>query len=198
MAHTTRDAEPYGLDPATGRATPERAVVSADLPVQKRVVVPDLADARGRGSSRRFSSRNLLEFAVALHLRTVGLPAASIAAILYTLRAFEKRVASEIPGFEIVEALRAPNGIDVRAIVRDGNRLDILLRQPGQGAQLFGGAQLSGAKSTAGLRSASRVRPVFKAIVQPDSGGFEGPEGSRYVRLDINIAQIARDLKLEE
>lgn len=165
---------------------------------EKRVVVPDLADASGRGSSRRFSSRNLLEFAVALHLRTLGLPAASIAAILDTLRAFENRVASEIPGFEIVDALRAQNGIDVRAIIRDGDRLYFLLRQPGQGARLFGGAQLGGAKSTVKPRSASRVRPVFKAIVRPDSGGFDGPEGSRYVRLDINIGQIAKDLKLEE
>ena len=165
---------------------------------EKRVVVPDLADASGRGSSRRFSSRNLLEFAVALRLRTLGLPATFIAAILYTLRAFERRVASEIPGFEIVEALRAQNGIDLRAIVRDGDRLYFLLRQPGQGARLFGGAQLSGAKSTVGPRLASRVRPVLKAIVRPDYGDFEGPEGSRYVRLDINIGQIARDLKLAE
>ena len=165
---------------------------------EKGVVAPDYADASGRGSSRRFSSRNLLEFAVALQLRTLGLPAASIAAILYTLRAFEKRVASEIPGFEIVEALRAQNGIEVRAIVRDGDRLYFLLRQPGQGARLFGGSHLSGAKATVGSRLASRVRPVFKGIVRPDSGGFEGPEGSRYVRLDINIGQIARDLKLEE
>ena len=110
----------------------------------------------------------------------------------------EAGVASEIPGFEIVEALRAPKGIDLRAIVRDGNRLYFLLLQPGQGAQLFGGAQLSGAKSPAGSRSASRVRPVFTAILPPGSGGFEGPESSRHVRLDINIRQIARDLKLEE
>ena len=165
---------------------------------EKRVVVPDLADARGRGSSRRFSSRNLLEFAVALRLRTLGLPATFIAAILYTLRAFEKRIASEVTGFEIVEALRAQNGIDLRAIVRDGDRLFFLLRQPGKGARLFGGTQLSGAKSTVGPRLASRVRPILKAILRPDSGGFEGPEGSRYVRLDINIGQIARDLKLEE
>ena len=160
--------------------------------------MPDLADASGRGSSRRISSRNLLEFAVALRLRTLGLPATFIAAILYTLRAFEKRVASEVPGFEIVEALRAPKGIDLRAVVRDGDRLYFLLRQPGQGAQLFGGAQLSGAKSPAGSRSASRVQSVLKAIVRPDYAGFEGPEGSRYVRLDINIGQIARDLKLAQ
>ena len=139
-----------------------------------------------------------MESALALRPGTLGLPATFIAAILYTLRAFEKRVASEVAGFEIVEALRAPKGIDLRAIVRDGNRLYFLLRQPGQGAQLFGGAQLSGAKSTVGPRLASRVRPAVRAIVRPDSGGFEGPEGSRYVRLDINIGQIARDLKLEE
>jgi hypothetical protein len=36
---------------------------------EKGVVVPDFQDAEGRGSSRRFSDRNLLEFAIALRLR---------------------------------------------------------------------------------------------------------------------------------
>jgi hypothetical protein len=36
---------------------------------EKGVVRPDYEDAKGRGSSRRFSARNLLEFAVALRLR---------------------------------------------------------------------------------------------------------------------------------
>ncbi len=38
---------------------------------EKEVVQPDLNDATGRGSSRRFSRRNILEFAVALRLRDI-------------------------------------------------------------------------------------------------------------------------------
>jgi DNA-binding transcriptional MerR regulator len=50
---------------------------------EKGVVEPDVQDAGGRGSSRRFSNRNLLEFAVALRLRELELPAAVIAAVVH-------------------------------------------------------------------------------------------------------------------
>jgi len=42
---------------------------------EKGVVVPGHGDASGRGSSRRFSRRNLLEFAVALRLQNPAMGA---------------------------------------------------------------------------------------------------------------------------
>ena len=89
---------------------------------EKRVIVPDLGEARGRGSSRRFSARNLLEFEVALRLRELTVPVGSIAAILYALRAFEAKVAREAPGFSSGRAANraAP---DLRIIVTDEGRL---------------------------------------------------------------------------
>ena len=66
---------------------------------EKGVVQPDLEEAKGRGSSRRFSARNLLEFAVALHLRELELPASIIGAVTYTLRAFERKVQAQMPTF---------------------------------------------------------------------------------------------------
>ncbi len=164
---------------------------------EKSVVIPDFADAKGRGSSRRFSLRNLLEFSVALRLRTLGLPARSIAAILYTLRAFEKRVSAKIPRFQIVEALRDRNRIELRALIRDGERLYFLLRPAGQDAQLFGGVSLGRVGSMSASALGSRLGAAPGAIPR-DSAGFAGPEGSLYVRLDINIGRIARDLKLDE
>src|SRR6266542_989409 len=50
---------------------------------EKGVVVPDIEDARGRGSSRLFSKRNVLEFAVALKLREALLPARAAAAVVH-------------------------------------------------------------------------------------------------------------------
>src|ERR1035441_4535125 len=47
---------------------------------EKRAVVPDRGDARGRGSSRGFSERNILEFALALRLRRLELPVPVVAA----------------------------------------------------------------------------------------------------------------------
>ena len=55
---------------------------------EQRAVVPDIEDSRGRGSSRRFSERNLLEFAVALALQKLAIPVSVAATVNYTLRQF--------------------------------------------------------------------------------------------------------------
>src|SRR6266511_4260143 len=72
---------------------------------EKGVIAPDLRDARGRGSSRVFSARNFLEFAIALRLRRGMLPVAAIGAVLRVLRAFEGRLERELPGFSLPESL---------------------------------------------------------------------------------------------
>jgi DNA-binding transcriptional MerR regulator len=41
---------------------------------EKGVIVPEVSDAAGRGSSRSFSAMNYLEFAVALRLRDMFVP----------------------------------------------------------------------------------------------------------------------------
>src|SRR5574341_508704 len=72
---------------------------------EKGVIVPQFGNAKGRGSSRRFSERNLLEFAVALELRELTLPVDTVAAVIHFLRAFETKVAAEIQGFDMVGGL---------------------------------------------------------------------------------------------
>src|SRR5262245_8937765 len=72
---------------------------------EKGVVVPDIEDARGRGSSRLFSKRNILEFAVALKLREALLPTAVAAAVVEVLRAVERKLRGEIAGFCLPESL---------------------------------------------------------------------------------------------
>ena len=49
---------------------------------EKGVVRADFEEARGRGSSRRFSRRNLLQLAVALKLRELMVPVAPIGEFL--------------------------------------------------------------------------------------------------------------------
>src|SRR3989304_6104061 len=73
---------------------------------EKGVVRPDFQDAKGRGSSRRFSDRNLLEFAVALRLRDLEIGVSFIGAILYVLRAFEGSVAKRFRDFRLPDSLR--------------------------------------------------------------------------------------------
>src|SRR3972149_6096903 len=73
---------------------------------EKGAVQPDLQDAEGRGSSRRFSARNLLEFAVALRLRDLEIPAALVGAVIYVLRGFERSVRRQIADFPLPDSLR--------------------------------------------------------------------------------------------
>ncbi len=59
---------------------------------EKDVVVPDVGGAKGRGSARLFSSRNVFEFLVALTLRRYEIPVRVIAVVTRLLREFETAV----------------------------------------------------------------------------------------------------------
>lgn len=87
---------------------------------EKGVVAPDLGDADGRGSSRRFSARNLLEFVLALKLRRLAIPVGKVAAIIHVLRGFEKTVAEHLGGLGLAEGLRRKSGPELRIIISDG------------------------------------------------------------------------------
>ena len=59
---------------------------------EKGVIVPEFSDAQGRGSSRRFSARNIFEFSIALVLSEFHFPATISANFIYTVRFFETQV----------------------------------------------------------------------------------------------------------
>ena len=59
---------------------------------EKEVIIPDFSDAHGRGSSRRFSARNIFEFSTALVLSEFHFPATMSANFLYAIRSFETSV----------------------------------------------------------------------------------------------------------
>jgi len=90
---------------------------------EKGAVVPDFQDADGRGSSRRFSARNLLEFAIALRLRELEIGVAYVGAVVHVLRAFERRVGKEFRDFRLPDSLRVPGAPDLRVVIADGGRL---------------------------------------------------------------------------
>ena len=70
---------------------------------EKDVVVPDIIGARGRGSSRLFSRRNLFEFLVALTLRRYEIPVKVIGLVTRLLREFEGAVKAAEPNAKEVE-----------------------------------------------------------------------------------------------
>jgi hypothetical protein len=168
---------------------------------EKGVVEPDLQDAEGRGSSRRFSNRNLLEFAVALRLRDLELPAAMIAAVVHVLRAFEGAVGRETSGFHLPESLRAKGAPDLRVVISDGRRLYFTLAAGSRPPKIYSGIDLEdlkGSKKAPGRGPRLRlVKPATTALGTSGPGDFGGPEGSRHTRVEISITRIARDLPLD-
>lgn len=168
---------------------------------EKGVVEPDLQDAEGRGSSRRFSSRNLLELAVALRLRDLELPATLIGAVVHVMRAFEAAVGREIRGFRLPESLQAKNAPDLRVVIGDGRRLYFTLGAAGGPPKVYGGIDLDGLKegtTAAGSRPKLRlVKPAPPPGRASGADDFGGPERSRHTRVEISVTHIAQDLPLK-
>lgn len=96
---------------------------------EKGVITPDYEDASGRGTVRRFSERNLFEFAVALELRRFFLPIAYIAPIIRVLEAFEAYAAKKIKVFSLPESLQNKSAIGLRIIIAEGRYLYFALKQ---------------------------------------------------------------------
>ena len=161
---------------------------------EKDVVTPDLQDAGGRGSSRRFSSRNLLEFAVALRLRDMELPAGIIGAVLHVLRAFEKTVTAEMPGFRLPDSLREAKAPDLRVVISDGQRLFFTLRVGRGSPRVFGGIDLSDSAAASPRTLARKLSAAEEKTAR--AGEFGEPEGSRHTRLEVSISRLAQDLPM--
>lgn len=169
---------------------------------EKGVVAPDLQDAEGRGSSRRFSNRNLLEFSVALRLRDLELPAAMIATVVHVLRAFEGAVGREISGFHLPESLRTKDALDLRVVIGDGRRLYFTLAAGARPPKIYGGIDLGDLKEPKRVSASSRpklrlVEPATTARATSGSAEFGGPERSRHTRVEISVTRIAQDLPLD-
>lgn len=163
---------------------------------EKRVIVPDLGDARGRGSGRRFSARNLLEFEVALRLRELTAPVGSIAAILYALRAFEANVARQIAGFSLPEGLRDAHAPEIRIVVTDEGRLYFSLARGTARPTLYGGIDFG--RLVAVRRTRRRSKPTkgsrFSLELPALAEGHPTEEAKAWV--EVSVTRIARDLDL--
>ena len=169
---------------------------------EQGVVRPEHGDARGRGSSRRFSARNLLHFAVALHLRQLQIPVSVLAAVVYALTAFEKIVRTEEPEFELPMSLLGLSASDLRIVIGDGRFLYLFFDWRGT-PRVFGRVDLQPLRTDRLALEALRQRSQFMKPL-PASDVFSqagadvgGPEGSRYWRLEVGVTRVARDLRLD-
>lgn len=162
---------------------------------EKGVIVPEVSDAAGRGSSRSFSPMNYLEFAVALRLRDMFVPVSELRGILHLLREFshhlERRLGESLPG-----ELRKPRSPELRIILSDGKRLFFSLGQPGTAARLFGGVSLDELDSSNDgdtKVATTSTRPLRSRV--PSS--FGEPEGSEFTRLELSVNAVARSLQFD-
>lgn len=160
---------------------------------EKQVVEPEVSDAQGRGSSRKFSARNLFEFALVVRLNDQSVPLSSATAILYVLGQFETATAKKIVGFRLPDSLRGDRAPELRVILGDGKTLFVSLAAPGKAPRVFGGIHLGGAN---GARGKPRVAIGPAARPRRDPKAFGWPEGSRYSRLEVNVTEIAKALPL--
>ncbi len=156
---------------------------------EKQVVVPDIQEAGGRGSSRIFSARNFLELAVALQLREMMIPVNATGAIVHVMRALEARLRDDLPEFSLVTSLAGAEPPDLRVIISDGRVIFFSLRAAGQEPRLFGGVSIDNLSNEGG------ALPIVDGT--SDKGGFGGPEGSWFSRSEISLTAIAQSLPLD-
>jgi DNA-binding transcriptional MerR regulator len=148
---------------------------------EEQVVIPDVAQARGRGSSRRFSRRNLFEFAVALELRRLELPVSLVRAILRAIRTFEEATRRQVPGFSLPESIVRESDLDVSVVIVDGDTLYFALGGPKGRHRLVGGVRIE--------KTAKRSRPT-----RLDADEARRVLEEAKTRTELDLAAIARSI----
>ncbi len=164
---------------------------------EKGVVVPDFGNASGRGSSRRFSARNLLEFAIALKFRELMIPAAIIGAVLYVLRKFETAVKKEMPGFSLPDGLRMKKSPVLRIVFLDGPKLYFQIGPHHGSSKTFGGLDLGQLVSS---RQDNRepVKDTLSGFAWTNLEASGDKMLGEIARLEVNVTRIAQNLPLSE
>ncbi len=160
---------------------------------EKGVVVPEIHDATGRGSTRVFSANNLLELAVALRLRDMMLPVSVVGAIVHVLRRFGEELDASRSCPSLAESLRGPRSPDLRVIVSDGQAIYFSVARSNQPAKLFGGIPLEAISGTTSTWDRS-VRAVRTKGGESSRGEFGRPEGSKFARMELSVTAVARAL----
>jgi DNA-binding transcriptional MerR regulator len=162
---------------------------------EKGVVLPEIHDAAGRGSSRVFSANNFLELAVALRLRDMLLPVSLVGAIVHVLRRFGEELQTAVADVPLAERLRGSGAPELRVILSDGKDIFFSLARAGKKASLFGGVPVD-----AVVRRGSTWNGTVEQRVTRVTGGnhpFGAPEGSEFARMELSVTSVARALPLD-
>ena len=144
---------------------------------EAKVIIPDKLDAKGRGSSRRFSERNLLEFLVALTLSEFYVPANISTKIVFILRKFAKEVGKLVPKFQLPSSLMDANAPQINLLITNGTRLYFVLNLNYAQPIVLGGVDLK--------------KPAQKIQLVNIEFAFEGDKNR--IELETLIHQMSGD-----
>ena len=161
---------------------------------EKSVVVPDGSDAKGRGSSRRFSERNLFEFSIALTLSEFHIPANVSKSILSTIRSFETEVRQDIPDFKLPHSLANPEAPELNIVLTNGSYLSFTLGFAGQATKTVGNVDLS--KSVQVVNVSVSDSALSKSKSSANDVGLM-PYSSHHAYFVLNLTKVAKGLQMK-
>lgn len=162
---------------------------------EKGVIVPEFADAKGRGTSRRFSARNIFEFSTALVLSEFHFPATISVKFLYTVRFFEAQVKEYgLNDFSLPYSLTETNSPEIIAIITNGTVLHFSLGVPGKLKTVLGGIDISEKSENSDLSFVS-----FESQGEKITFGkmADSTISSNLARFEVNLTKIAQNLELD-
>ena len=145
---------------------------------EKGVIIPDFADTEGRGRARAFSKRNLLEFALALHIRKFQIPVMVTKAILSVLRKFEEKVQKKVgSGFTLESLAKGKSQPQLVVYIEEGESLIFSLKNKNNALLL-----------KCRISSLEQKKSIHFIALDKLSSSFTS-------RLEINISKIIQSLE---
>ena len=160
---------------------------------EKNVIKPAGNDASGRGSSRKFSARNLFEFEVALTLWKFHIPASMIRKVILVIGSFENTLKHSLPEFELPYSLVSPESPTIRAYLVDGSCLHFGIGD-GSDTTLIGGVDLEVEHNNI---TWPEITPLTGDLDHSSENACFLPAGSERAYFELNLTRIAKDLPIE-
>ena len=158
---------------------------------EKEVIVPDGVDAKGRGSSRRFSERNLFEFMVAFTLGDFHIPTKITTNLLLALRSFDRHLAKNYPLLRLPYSLTYPDCPEVKAILIKGTYLYFAIGKTNKSVVYIGGIDLMNNKEyPTSLSLDERIPKIEISVERLETL----PAEVSTAFFELNLSQLARDI----
>ena len=160
---------------------------------EKGVILPDGVDAKGRGSSRRFSTRNLFEFMVAFTLGDFHVPTNITTNLLRALRSFDKHLAKKYPLLKLPYSLTFPDCPEVKAILIKGTYLYFAIGQAKKPVVYIGGINLmDNNRDFTSIGFDVNVSESEFSVQRLESL----PDDAGVAFFELNLSQIAKEVPL--